>query len=54
MTCQLAGHDQAVAPVTRILCAIDGKPAAFDEWVQVGGSTGNEHGDPSPFLEAED
>jgi spore germination protein GerM len=43
-----------VAPVTRVIYAIDGDPSAFYEWVQLGCSADNETCDSSPFVEAED
>jgi hypothetical protein len=44
---------RGVSPVTRVIFAIDGEPAAFYEWVQLGCSADNDYCDSSPFLEAE-
>jgi spore germination protein GerM len=43
-----------VAPVTRVIYAIDGEPSAFYEWVQLGCSADNDYCDSSPFVEAEE
>ena len=45
---------KGVAPVTRVIFAIDGEPAPFYEWVQVGCSADNDYCDGSPFVEDED
>jgi spore germination protein GerM len=42
---------QAVAPVTRVIYAIEGDPGAFYEWVQLGCSPENDNCDPSPFAD---
>lgn len=45
---------KGVAPVTRVIFAIDGEPAPFHEWVQVGCSAENDYCDSSPFVTDED
>lgn len=45
---------RAVAPVTRVIFAIDGDPEAFYEWVQLGCSAENDYCDSSPFVDSED
>lgn len=45
---------RGVSPVTRVLYAIDGEPAAFYEWVQLGCSADNDYCDSSPFVADED
>jgi spore germination protein GerM len=44
---------RGVAPVTRVIIAIDGEPATFYEWVQLGCSADNDYCDSSPFAEDE-
>ncbi len=43
-----------VAPVTRVIFGIDGEPAPFYKWVQVGCSADNDYCDSPPFVEDED
>lgn len=45
---------RGVSPVTRVLYAIDGEPAVFYEWVQLGCSADNDYCDSSPFVAGED
>jgi len=42
---------QGVLPVERVLYAMEGDPAAFYEWLQVGCSAANDFCDPAPFAE---
>ena len=42
---------KGVAPITRVLFAIEGEPATFYEWVQLGCSAENDYCDNSPFAE---
>jgi hypothetical protein len=44
---------QGVLPVERVLYAMEGDPAAFYEWLQVGCSAANDFCDPAPFAEGE-
>lgn len=44
---------RGVAPVTRVIFAIDGEPETFYEWVQLGCSAENDYCDSSPFVESE-
>lgn len=45
---------RGVAPVTRVIFAIDGEPETFYEWVQLGCSAENDFCDSSPFAKSED
>ena len=45
---------RGVAPVTRVIFAIEGEPEAFYEWVQLGCSAENDNCDRSPFVEGGD
>jgi spore germination protein GerM len=45
---------RGVAPVKRVIFAIDSEPAAFYEWVQLGCSADNDYCDSSPFVGDED
>jgi len=45
---------KGVAPIERVIYAIDGDPAPFYEWMQIGCAPENDNCDPAPFEESTD